>query len=61
MTYQKPTEVQAFDMAAVEDAVHAIDEVLSRYGSRRSAIARTQLEQAHMWANKAIVKGDAND
>lgn len=60
MAYQEPTALQKQLMEDVEVGIKIIRDTLRCLdGSRCAAVALTQLETAEMWANKAIVKGDA--
>lgn len=61
LMYDTPTNAQKAEIADLEGLFNGIRTLLQGKGSRRAAIALTTLETAQMWANKAIVKGDAND
>ena len=55
--YRALTEDQKADMEAVKDAGLALHSLLDQLGSSREfALAKTKVEEAVMWAVKAITK-----
>lgn len=61
MAYVTPSADQQQALDAFQDAFEEIERLLTvyTYQGRRPSIARTHLETAQMFINKAITKGDS--
>lgn len=57
LSYHKPSEAQTESLRRIRQATHDLAMILEREvpDSRERSLAITNLEQAQMWANKALV------